>query len=305
MAAYLSFNKIGKKVNNINLLADLSFGIQKGELVFILGKSNSGKSTLFKILMGFTKKDRGQIFVDGMDYDIRQKEILPNIGYTPQQNIFDSNLNIYENLFFHAEMMGVNKLKIKDKIFYWADRLGFKSSLRKSISSTSDSSLKKISFARSLIHNPTILLIDDITTSLDYFDKSLVFEIIQEIRVDKSILFITQDFTNTDIFSDRIILINNGSIGFNGTLNNLEKEINDIYKFRFTFKRIVPNDFIQNLRSNNDIQKIQSKDNNIQIIVKDKRIFFDVFKIAVNYELIDFEMSDSKITELFERIMKS
>ena len=65
MAAYLSFNKIGKKVNNINLLADLSFGIQKGELVFILGKSNSGKSTLFKILMGFTKKDRGQIFVDG------------------------------------------------------------------------------------------------------------------------------------------------------------------------------------------------------------------------------------------------
>ena len=132
-----------------------------------------------------------------------------------------------------------------------------------------------------------------------------IFEIIQEIRVDKSILFITQDFTNTDIFSDRIILINNGSIGFNGTLNNLEQEINDIYKFRFTFKRIVPNDFIQNLRSNNDIQKIQSKDNNIQIIVKDKRIFFDVFKIAVNYELIDFEMSDSKITELFERIMKS
>ena len=51
MAAFLSFNKIGKKVNDSNLLADLSFGVQKGELLFVLGKANSGKSTLFKILI--------------------------------------------------------------------------------------------------------------------------------------------------------------------------------------------------------------------------------------------------------------
>ncbi len=304
MAAYLSFNKIGKKVNNKNLLADLSFGIQKGELIFIIGKSNSGKSTLFQILMGFTKKDRGQIFVDGMDFDIRQKEILSRIGYVPQENIFDTNLNVYENLFFHSELMGIKKLKIKDKIFYWADRLNFKEKLKEPISSLTESTLKKISFARSLIHNPSILLIDDITSSLDYFDKNLFFEIIKEVRIDKSILFITQDFTNADILSDRIILINNGCVAYNGTLNNLEKEINDIYKFRFTFKRIVPNEFIRNLKNNKNIEKIQSIDNNIQIIIKDKQIFFDVFKLAINYDLIDFKMSDSKITELFERIMK-
>ena len=160
MAAFLSFNKIGKKVNNINLLANLSFGVQKGEIFFIIGKTNAGKTTLFKILMGFIQKDRGQIFVDGMDYDIRKNEILPMIGYVPQENIFDYNLNIYENLFFNAELYGLTKVQIHEKISYWSDRLNFKNYLRKPISSTTESVLKKVSFARALIHNPDFLLLD-------------------------------------------------------------------------------------------------------------------------------------------------
>jgi len=305
MAAFLSFNKIGKKVNNINLLADLSFGVQKGELLFILGKTNSGKSTLFKILMGFIEKDRGQIFFDGMDYDIRKNEILPKIGYVPQKDIFDENLNLYENLFFHAELCGLNNIKIKEKILYWADRLNFKKNLKDSISLTSNSTLKKVAFSKALIHNPDILLIDDFTSSMDYYDKNIVFEVIQEIRKNKSILFISQDFNLADIYSDRIILINNGNISFNGSIHNLAKEINDIYKYRFTFKRIVPNDFLKILRENKNIDKIISKDNNVQIMVKDKNTFFGIFKIAINYELIDIKMSNSKLTELFERIIES
>tara|TARA_B100000945_G_scaffold63359_1_gene47339 strand:- start:419 stop:1336 length:918 start_codon:yes stop_codon:yes gene_type:complete len=305
MAAFLSFNKIGKKVNNVNLLADFSFGAQKGELLFILGKSNSGKSTLFKILMGFIDKDKGQIFVDGMDYDIRKDEILSKIGYVPQNNIFDNDLNIYENLFLHAELCGLNNVKIKEKILYWANRLNFNQNLKDSIDSTSNSVLKKVAFAKALIQNPDILLIDDLTSSMDYYDRNIIFEIIQEIRASKSILFISQDFSIAELYSDRIIFISNGSVVFNGSTNSLEKEINDSYKYRFTFKRIAPVKFLKDLKQNKNIDKVVSKDNNIQITVKDKSIFFDVFKAAVDYELIDFNMSNSKITELFERIVES
>ena len=76
-----------------------------------------------------------------------------------------------------------------------------------------------------------------------------------------------------------------------------------MYKYRFTFKRIVPNDFLKLLRENKNIDKVISKDNNVQIMVKDKNTFFDIFKIAINYELIDIKMSNSKLTELFERII--
>ena len=302
MAAFLSFNKIGKKVNDSNLLADLSFGVQQGELLFVLGKANSGKSTLFKILMGFTDKNRGQIFLDGMDFDIRRDEILSNIGYVPQEDIFDTNLNVEDNLLLYAQLHNLSPIKIKERILYWADRLNFKKNLQDSIELLSSSTLKKIAFARSLIHDPDVLLIDDFTSCMDYYDQNIVFEIIQEIRMNKSILIITQDFNLAETYSDRIVVINNGSIAFNGSLYNLDREINDIYKYRFTFKRIVPSQLLRDLRDNKNISKVASNDNHLQIMVENKSTFFDVFKMVVNYELIDFKMSDSKLTELFERI---
>ena len=302
MAAFLSVNKLGKKINNVNLLADLSFGIQKGELLFLLGKSGSGKSTLLKILIGFIKKDRGQIFVDGLDYDIRNEEIIKKIGYVSENDIFDTDLTVNENLLFSAELNNCNPVKIQEKINYWSNRLGFSRNLNLKINNINNSTLRKISFARTLIHNPEVILFDDFTSSMDLYDQSLIFEIIKEIKKDKSILFATNDLSLPELFSDRIIIMDNGSVTFNGTINNLESKINDSFKYRFTFKRIVPNEFLKALKNNDKIKNIISRDCDVQILISDKMEFFKIFKMAVNYELIDIKISDSKVSDLFQRL---
>ena len=302
MAAFLSVNKLGKKINNVNLLADLSFGIQKGELLFLLGKSGSGKSTLLKILIGFIKKDRGQIFVDGLDYDIRNEEIVKKIGYVSENDIFDTDLTVHENLTFSAELNNCNPVKIQEKINYWSNRLGFSRKLNLKIDKLNNSTLRKISLARTLIHNPEVILFDDFTSSMDLYDQSLIFEIIKEIKNDKSILFVTNNLSLPELFSDRIIIIDNGSVTFNGTINNLESKINDSFKYRFTFKRIVPNEFLKALKNNDKIKNIISRDCDVQILISDKKEFFKIFKMAVNYELIDIKISDSKVSDLFQRL---
>ena len=302
MAAFLSVNKLGKKINNVNLLADLSFGIQKGELLFLLGKSGSGKSTLLKILIGFIKKDRGQIFVDGLDYDIRNEEIIKKIGYVSENDIFDTDLTVHENLTFSAELNNCNPVKIQEKINYWSNRLEFSRKLNLKIEKLNNSTLRKISLARTLIHNPKVILFDDFTSSMDLYDQSLIFEIIKEIKNDKSILFVTNDLLLPELFSDRIIIIDNGSVTFNGTINNLESKINDSFKYRFTFKRIVPNEFLKALKNNDKIKNIISRDCDVQILISDKIEFFKIFKMAVNYELIDIKISDSKVSDLFQRL---
>ena len=302
MAAFLSVNKLGKKINNVNLLADLSFGIQKGELLFLLGKSGSGKSTLLKILIGFIKKDRGQIFVDGLDYDIRNEEIIKKIGYVSENDIFDTDLTVHENLTFSAELNNCNPVKIQEKINYWSNRLEFSRKLNLKIEKLNNSTLRKISLARTLIHNPEVILFDDFTSSMDLYDQSLIFEIIKEIKNDKSILFVTNDLSLPELFSDRIIIIDNGSVTFNGTINNLESKINDSFKYRFTFKRIVPNEFLKALKNNDKIKNIISRDCDVQILISDKIEFFKIFKMAVNYELIDIKISDSKVSDLFQRL---
>ena len=302
MAAFLSVNKLGKKINNVNLLANLSFGIQKGELLFLLGKSGSGKSTLLKILIGFIKKDRGQIFVDGLDYDIRNEEIIKKIGYVSENDIFDTDLTVHENLIFSAELNNCNPVKIQEKINYWSNRLEFSRKLNLKIEKLNNSTLRKISLARTLIHNPEVILFDDFTSSMDLYDQSLIFEIIKEIKNDKSILFVTNDLSLPELFSDRIIIIDNGSVTFNGTINNLETKINDSFKYRFTFKRIVPNEFLKSLKNNDKIKNIISRDCDVQILISDKMEFFKIFKMAVNYELIDIKISDSKVSDLFQRL---
>ena len=304
MAAFLSINKIGKKINKINLLADLSFGLQKGEILFLLGKSGSGKSTLLKILMGLVKKDRGQIFVDGLDFDIRKEEIIKKIGYISKNHIFDYNLSIYENLSFFAEINNCKSANLPEKIKYWAKRLEFDDFLHCDINTLNGTTLNKISFARAMLHNPEIILIDDFTASMDLYDQTLVFEIIKEIKNDKSILFATNDLELSEFYSDRIILLDNGKVTFNGSISNLESQLNDVQKYRFTFKRIVPSEFLKALKNNNKVKNVISKDCNVQVSISDKSEFFKIFDMAINYELVDINISNSKITELFERLTK-
>tara|TARA_B100000212_G_C27381971_1_gene537493 strand:- start:2027 stop:2941 length:915 start_codon:yes stop_codon:yes gene_type:complete len=304
MAAFLSINKIGKKINKVNLLADLSFGLQKGEILFLLGKSGSGKSTLLKILMGLVKKDRGQIFVDGLDFDIRKEEIIKKIGYISKNHIFDYNLSIYENLSFFAEINNCKSVNLPEKIKYWAKRLEFDDFLHCDINSLNSTTLNKISFARVMLHNPEIILIDDFTASMDLYDQTLVFEIIKEIKNDKSILFATNDLELSEFYSDRIILLDNGKVTFNGSISNLESQLNDVQKYRFTFKRIVPSEFLKALKNNNKVKNVISKDCNVQVSISDKSDFFKIFNMAINYELVDINISNSKITELFERLTK-
>ena len=173
----------------------------------------------------------------------------------------------------------------------------------KSIDSVPNSILKKISFSRSLIHNPKILLFDDPTSFMDYYDQNIIFEIIQEIKQTKSILFITQDFKLAELYADRIIIINNGKVSFNGTMHNIEESIADNYKYRFSFKRIVPNEFLKLVRENKEIDKVISRDNNIEITVREKKTFFNIFKLAINYELQDIKIRSSKLNDLFKRII--
>ena len=172
------------------------------------------------------------------------------------------------------------------------------------INTLNSTTLNKISFARVMLHNPEIILIDDFTASMDLYDQTLVFEIIKEIKNDKSILFATNDLELSEFYSDRIILLDNGKVTFNGSISNLESQLNDVQKYRFTFKRIVPSEFLKALKNNNKVKNVISKDCNVQVSISHKSEFFKIFNMAINYELVDINISNSKITELFERLTK-
>jgi len=302
VASFIKFDNIGKKVNNKNLLANLSFGVQKNEVLSILGNSGSGRSTLFKILMGIVNRDKGSIFVDGMNYDSRKDKIRSMIGYLPQENIFDKDLNILENLYFYGEFKGMDLSLVKKEVFRWADIFGFKEFLYTSPNHIPFEYLRKISIARVLLNNPEILLLDNPTSGMNFLDRNIIWEVINELKINKSILCITQNFEEPQFYSDRVIIINNGSVAMNSSISNINNAIDNVYRYQFVFKTIVPHDFLKLTKADSNVKNIISRDRYFEFSTNKKTVFFKTFQTALNYKLVDLKFNYSKLNEIYLKV---
>ena len=302
MASFIKLDKIAKKANNTNLLANFSFGVQKNEVLFILGESGSGKSTLFKILMGIVSRDKGNIFIDGMNYDKRKDEIYSIIGYLPQENIFDNELNILENLYFYGQLKGMDLSLLKKESFRWADIFGFKKYLYMMPNQIPSDYLRKISIARTFLSKPKVLLLDNPTLGMNLSDIKLTWEVINEFKKDKAILCINQNFQEAEFYADRVIIINNGEVAINSSINNINNSINATHRYQFIFKRIVPHEFLKSIKTNAKIKNMISRDKYFEFSTNQKSVFFEIFKIALNYELIDFKFNSSKLNEIYLKV---
>ena len=302
MASFITFDKIAKKVNNKNLLANLSFGAQKGEVLFILGNPDSGRSTLFKILMGIVNRDKGNIFVNGMNYDKRKDEIRSIIGYLPQENIFDKELNILENLYFYGQLKGMDLSLISKESLRWADVFGFKEYLYMLPNQIPFEFLRKISIARSLLNNPKILLFDNPTSGMNFLDRNLFWEVMNDFKKDKTILCVSQNFKEVNFYADRVIIIHNGSVAMNSSIANINNAVDNTYRYQFVFKRIVPHDFLKSIKADSNVKNTISKDKYFEFSTNKKSVFFKTFQTALNYELIDLKFNYSKLNEIYSKV---
>ena len=179
---------------------------------------------------------------------LKQKWLMnKSKGYdSSTKNRQSSNFHHGGNVFSQAKRLNLSPSAIIDSS---ASLVPFKpplillDSLNSEIKNLSNSILKKIAFARALIHNPDFLLLDNPTSEMDYHDRNIFFNIINEIKKNKTILLISNNFEESEIYSDRIIIMHNGCVSINGSMKNILDSMGAIYKYRISFKRLVPNDY--------------------------------------------------------------
>ena len=130
MEASITLKSIAKTFNNNTLLADLSFGVEKGTTFVLIGANGSGKSTILKLLVGIVEKDAGIAYINGKDISTRVTETRMKTGYMPQSIDFDLEMNIYENLLFFAQLYGLSVDSAKKEILKYAKIFDFKGASR-------------------------------------------------------------------------------------------------------------------------------------------------------------------------------
>ncbi|MBC7652349.1 MAG: gliding motility-associated ABC transporter ATP-binding subunit GldA [Deinococcales bacterium] len=200
-------------VNNI------SFNINKGEIVGFLGPNGAGKSTTMKMITGYLQADGGNLQVCGLDVAGNAIAIKKKIGYLPEANPLYYDMYVKEYLEFIA---GVHQiLSVKSQISQVIALTGLQVEQKKKIGQLSKGYKQRVGLAAALIHNPEVLILDEPTSGLDPNQIIEIRNVIKQQGKDKTVLFSSHILQEVEAICDRVIIINNGEIVADDVLRNL------------------------------------------------------------------------------------
>ena len=203
-----------KAVNNLNL------EIKEGELFGLLGVNGAGKTTLIKMLTGIIKPTSGEIKIFNMEYPNEKIKGLLNIS--PQETAIAPNLTVKENLDFMAGIYLLNNKE--DKINEVVKLFKLDSVLNRKTKNLSGGWQRKLSLAIALINEPKILFLDEPTLGLDVISRKELWNILENLKGKMTIILTTHYMEEAEYLSDRIGIINNGSLIDIGTSKELIKK---------------------------------------------------------------------------------
>jgi len=299
LEASITFKAVGKAIGKKILLADLSFGVEKGSTFVIVGDNGSGKSLILKLLVGLIEKDTGSVYIHGQDTSTRSVETRSLCGYMPQTANLDYDLTVFENISIHGQLHGLSSAEAKKNTLHWADLLGFSQLLYQSIDKLAYGLLRKILFARSLVHDPEVLLLDEPTSGMDPNGRSAVWNILDKLHHNKTIIFATQDFTEAERYSDRIAILHEGNIKMDGTLERLIETTHGLTHYRLAFSKEPPSTFMVQIEKFPRIIRPRLKGMELEFYSRERQQFFNVLRLALHHDLADFNTSICRLRDLF------
>lgn len=216
----VEINNITKLFGKQKALDDVSFSVGKGELVGFLGPNGAGKSTLMKIVTGFMPADSGKVSVHNQIVTTENTEIRKNIGYLPEHNPLYTDLYVKEYLeitagFYHLKN---KKQRVKDMV----ELTGLSSEQHKKIKALSKGYRQRVGLAQALIHDPSVLILDEPTTGLDPNQLEEIRRLIREISREKTVILSSHIMQEVEAVCNRVLIINKGKIVADGSIPEIK-----------------------------------------------------------------------------------
>lgn len=207
----ITVDTISKLYGAQKALDNVSFTVQRGEVLGLLGPNGAGKSTLMKILTGYLSPTSGKATVNGFDVATQSLEARRTIGYLPEHNPLYNDLYIREYL----QLMGsLHRLgsKLSKRIDDVIERTGITPEQHKKIGQLSKGYRQRVGLAQALLHEPSALILDEPTTGLDPNQIVDIRQLIAELGRERVVLFSTHIMQEVEAVCNRIVIINHGKI---------------------------------------------------------------------------------------------
>lgn len=289
----LEVKNISKSFGNLKAVDNASFTIPKGSIFGLLGRNGAGKTTTIRMMMNIYLPDSGEVTYEGIKAG---PDFNSKVGYLPEERGLYKKMKVLETLLFFAEIKGkkgknVTRLaKEYLKKFDLADRMNSK------IETLSKGNQQKVQFISTLLHDPEVLILDELFSGLDPINTNIMKNVILELKEKgKIILFSTHVMSFAEKMCDHIAIIDSGKVKLNGSLAEIkakhsQRNISLNYKGDISF-----------LKDHSMVEIISDYGNSVGIRVKEEKNIQELLKLLIenNVEVKKFDANDISLEEIF------
>jgi ABC-2 type transport system ATP-binding protein len=216
---------------------NISFAIEKAEIVGFLGLNGAGKSTTMKIITGFVSPTTGNVTVNGLDIKTHSKQIRQQIGYLPEKNPLYTDMYVAEFLHFVARIYQMPTVQRKKAIPQIIEQTGLYFEQHKRIAALSKGYKQRVGLAQALIHNPTVLILDEPTGGLDPSQIIEIRNLIRTIGKSKTVLFSSHILADVEAVADRVVIIHQGKIIADAPIAELRTQVQGENRLKIEFEK--------------------------------------------------------------------
>ncbi len=206
-------------------VADLSFSVQRGEIVGLLGPNGAGKSTTMRILSCFLPATSGTARVAGLDVFKDADEVRRRIGYMPENNPLYPEMRVREYLKFRARLKGLNRSRTRDRVDTVLAQCGLTDVSRKIIGNLSKGYKQRVGLADALVHDPDLIILDEPTIGLDPDQIRSVRQLIKDLAGKHTVLISSHILPEVEMTCSRVLIMRSGKILAADTPENLQKSL--------------------------------------------------------------------------------
>lgn len=213
------FENVYKKYENTETVAlsDVSFHIEQGEFVFIIGQSGAGKSTITKLILADEKQTSGNVYVGGVDVDKLTDKQIPYyrryLGVVFQEFRLLSTKNVYNNIAFALRVRGASNEEIKDVVPQWLELVRISDKAYCMPDELSGGEKQRVALARAMVNKPSVLIADEPTGNLDPVMTAEIMQILAQINeMGTTVIVVTHDINVVNSMQKRVIELNDGFI---------------------------------------------------------------------------------------------
>jgi len=297
---YIEVKGLLKQYGDQKAVNEISFTVNKGEIVGFLGPNGAGKSTTMKMITGYLVPDAGDISVSGVDVKKEPLTAKKKIGYLPESNALYYEMYVREYLDFIAEVHEVKNKR--QRIEEMIQLTGLTPESKKRIGQLSKGYKQRVGLAAALLHDPEILILDEPTSGLDPNQIIEIRNVIKEQGKNKLILFSSHILQEVEAICDRVIIINKGKLVTDSTLQNLQQQ-SSINIVRVRFKEALEAEWIKRLEGVKTVNKIDAYTWTIETTEPDTvRKQLKKLETDNNLDIVSLQSESQSLEEIFKSL---